>query len=242
MMHAKFSNGPDHLPSETTILVVDDDVALCEMMIEYLGSSGFNVRSAYNGRDGLACALKNDFSLIILDGMLPFLDGLEALRQLRKHSNVPVIMLTARTRESDRITGLDTGADDYLPKPFSPGELLARVRAVLRRFNNAICVRPDLLKTGPLELDQVKRIVKRSGQIIALTDTEFSILELLMRSAGRIVTRDEISSALYQRATSPFERSLDVHLSNLRKKVEQNGPPLIQTVRGAGYIMLEEVG
>lgn len=169
--------------------------------------------------------------------MLPVLDGFEVLRQLRKRSSVPVIMLTARTRERDRITGLDSGADDYLPKPFNPDELLARIRAVRRRYTHANLAEAELLRAGPLELNGVARVVRRSGEVIELTETEFQILELLMRTPGRVVTRDEIAAALYQRESTPFERSLDVHVSHLRKKVEQNGPPLIRTVRGSGYVI-----
>jgi two-component system response regulator CpxR len=174
---------------------------------------------------------------VILDVMLPVLDGFEVLRQLRKRSSVPVIMLTARTYEHDRIAGLDSGADDYLPKPFSPDELLARVRAVLRRYTSANLAQPGVLRAGPLELNVITRVVRRSGEVVDLTEREYQILELLMRAPGRVVTRDEIAAALHQRASSPFERSLDVHVSHLRKKVEQNGPALIRTSRGSGYVI-----
>jgi len=219
------------------ILLVDDDVELCGLMKEYFRRNGCAVECVHNGRDGLVRALEDKHQVVILDGMLPALDGIEVLRQLRKHSSVPVIMLTARTRPRDRIAGLDSGADDYLPKPFSPDELLARIRAVRRRYLNANFTKAEILRAGPVELNEVTRVVRRSGEIIELTETEFQILELLMRNPGRAVTRDEIATVLYRRETAPFERSLDVHVSHLRKKLERNGPQLIRTVRGSGYVI-----
>jgi two-component system response regulator CpxR len=219
---------------------VDDDVELCKLVAEYFDGKGYTIQSAHNGRDGLAHALKGNIELVLLDGMLPVLDGIEVLRQLRKSSSIPVIMLTARTRERDRIEGLDSGADDYLPKPFAPDELLARIRAVLRRYNQGNRSQPEILRVGPLELNPAMRTARRSGEPISLTETELQILELLMRSAGRTVSRDEIAAVLYHRKSTPYERSLDVHISHLRKKVEQNGPPLIHTVRYAGYIIYPE--
>jgi two-component system response regulator CpxR len=172
--------------------------------------------------------------------MLPVLDGFEVLRQLRKRSAIPVIMLTARTQERDRITGLDSGADDYLPKPFSPDELLARIHAVLRRYRSVPAATIETLSAGGIELDAAAGIVRCKGELVALTAMEFQILELLMRSAGRIVNRDEFSAVLYQRKATPYERSLDVHVSHLRKKIEQEGPQLIRAVRGIGYVFLPE--
>jgi two-component system response regulator CpxR len=222
-----------------SILLIDDDVELCALMTEYFGVNGYSIECVHNGRDGLARALEERHKLIILDGMLPVLDGFEVLRQLRRRATVPVIMLTARAQERDRITGLDIGADDYLPKPFGPDELLARIRAVLRRFSNAHPSTRELLRVGEIELDPVKRAVRRSGNIISLTAVEFQILELLMRSTGRIVSRDEISVVLYQRKSTPYERSADVHVSHLRKKIEKDEEPLILTIRGIGYVMTE---
>jgi two-component system response regulator CpxR len=225
---------PEQRPS---LLIIDDDVELCTLMQEYFTSHGYDLHAVHNGRDGLAEALEAKHDLVILDGMLPVLDGLDVLRQLRKHSSIPVIMLTARTHERDRITGLNSGADDYLPKPFSPDELLARIRAVLRRYSRQAPV-AELLQVGPIELEPDNRVVRRSGEEVSLTELEFQILELLMRSAGRVVNRDEIAAVLYQRETTPYERSLDVHVSHLRKKIEREGKSLIQTVRGAGYRMI----
>ena len=229
-------------PAKCAILLIDDDVELCSLVTEYFDSKGYTVQCAHNGRDGLARALREEHDLVILDGMLPVLDGFEVLRQLRKRSSIPVIMLTARTQERDRIAGLDAGADDYLPKPFGPDELSARIRAVLRRYDRENRAEPDLFRAGPIELNAVTRVVRRSGEVIALTELEFQILEMLMRSAGRVVTRDEITAALYQRESTPYERSLDVHVSHLRKKIEQEGPPLVRTVRGAGYVITAEEG
>ena len=220
-----------------SILLVDDDVELCRLMKEYFGRKGCAVDSVHNGRDGLVRALEEKHQIVILDGMLPALDGLEVLRQLRKRSSIPVIMLTARTRERDRISGLDSGADDYLPKPFSPDELLARIRAVRRRYANASLAGADVLRAGPLELNAGTHAVQCGGHSVELTETEFQILELLMRSPGRAVTRGEIAAVLYRREAAPFERALDVHVSHLRRKLERNGPQLIRTVRGSGYVI-----
>jgi two-component system response regulator CpxR len=231
---------PSPAQAKPTILLVDDDVELCKLVAEYFGGKGYEVQSAYNGRDGLARALKGNIDLVILDGMLPVLDGIEVLRQLRKRSLIPVIMLTARTRESDRIYGLDCGADDYLPKPFAPDELLARIRAVMRRCSPANRVQSEMLRIGALELCPGSRTVRRAGELLSLTETEFQILEMLMRSAGRTVSRDELAAVLYHRKSTPYERSLDVHISHLRKKVEQDGQTLIHTVRYAGYIIYPE--
>jgi two-component system, OmpR family, response regulator CpxR len=224
---------------EHSILLIDDDVELCALMTEYFGTKGYAIECAHNGRDGLARALENRHSLIILDGMLPVLDGFEVLRQLRKRASIPVIMLTARAQEHDRITGLDIGADDYLPKPFGPDELLARMCAVLRRYNHGHRSPQELLRVGPIELDPGNRLVRRSGEIISLTAIELQILELLMRSTGRVVSRNEIAVVLYQREATPYERSLDVHMSHLRRKIEKEDGLLIRTVRGVGYVLTE---
>ncbi|HEX8924885.1 MAG TPA: response regulator transcription factor [Terriglobales bacterium] len=226
----------DHPEQQGKLLLIDDDVELCALMHEYFTAKGYLLDSVNNGRDGLARALEEKHDLIILDGMLPVLDGFEVLRQLRKRSAIPVIMLTARTQERDRITGLETGADDYLPKPFGPDELLARIRAVLRRYGSQR-PRPEVLRVGPIELNSDTRVVRRGDETVSVTDIEFQILELLMRAAGRIVTRDEIAAVLYQREATPYERSLDVHISHLRKKIETDDVPLIRTVRGSGYTM-----
>jgi len=229
-----------------TILIVDDDVELCALMKDFFAQQGFHTECAYDGHAGLLRALEGKFDLVILDAMLPVLDGFEVLRRLRKQSAIPVIMLTARTAQRDRIEGLDAGADDYLPKPFGPEELAARVRAVLRRLGKAETLRPDVMESGGLKLDARAREVRCLGRPVDLTSVEFDILELLMRASGRIVSRDELAVVLHQRRSTPYERSLDVHISHLRKKLEsaqqRNGSsdserkPLIRTVRGMGYL------
>jgi two-component system response regulator CpxR len=240
MIEKSASSGTTEPGTKSAILLVDDDAELCNLMREYFSRAGHSVECAYDGRSGLAAALSGKHDLVILDGMLPALDGLEVLRQLRKRSSIPVIMLTARTLGKDRITGLDSGADDYLPKPFLPDELFARIRAVMRRYNNTPLVKSDVLACGDLELNPITHVVRHAGDDLDITGTEFQILEILMRSPGRTVSRDEISTVLYQRESTPFERALDVHISHLRKKLEQRGMPVIRTVRGVGYMFAGE--
>jgi two-component system response regulator CpxR len=218
------------------LLLVDDDAELCALMKEYFTLKGFRITCAYNGRDGLTQALEAVHDLVILDGMLPVLDGFEVLRQLRRRSEVPVIMLTARAQERDRIEGLECGADDYIPKPFGADELLARVRAVLRRSAGRQNPRPETLVVGDITLEPATGVVRRAGLPVALTSMEVQVLELLMRSAGRIVSRDEVCAVLYQRRATPYERSLDVHISHLRKKIESGKSHTIRSIRGAGYL------
>lgn len=217
------------------ILVIEDDAELCGLMVDYFMQHGFQIEAVHDGRTGLARALEGDHSLIVLDVMLPVLDGFEVLRQLRKRRATPVIMLTARTAQPDRITGLNAGADDYLPKPFGPEELLARIRAVLRRAGHTDASEAQTVEIGGLALNPQTREVRYGGQAMEITSIEFDILELLVRSAGRTVTRDELSVVLHQRPATPYERSLDVHISHLRKKLEGAGGCSIRTVRGAGY-------
>ena len=216
------------------ILLIEDDQGLCSLMTDYFVLHGFAVESAYDGRRGLARALEGNFDLIVLDVMLPVLDGFEVLRQIRKRLGTPVIMLTARTARTDRIAGLDAGADDYLPKPFAPEELLARMRAVLRRTGRTE-PEPREGEAGGVRLNPQTRQVWASGEPVEVTALEFDVLELLVRAAGRTVSRDELAAAIYQRMPTPYERSLDVHISHLRKKLERGGQTPIRTIRGAGY-------
>lgn len=180
-----------------TVLVVEDDRDLCAMMREYFAPFGFSLEAAHDGQEGLARALEDTFDLIILDVMLPIIDGFEVLRQVRRRSTVPVIMLTARTDPADRVGGLNAGADDYLPKPFGPEELLARMNAVLRRTQVPGTGLPGvghaLLRVGTLEVETAARGVTLRGEAVSLTQTEFDLLECLARAAGRIVTRDAIA-------------------------------------------------
>lgn len=224
-----------------TILLVDDDAELCALMSEFFVQSEFALEAVNDGRRGLARSLEGNFDLILLDVMLPVLDGFAVLKQLRKRSQAPVIMLTARTAQSDRIAGLEGGADDYLPKPFGPEELLARIRAVLRRSRHARGAKPEAIRAGALIINSNTRDVTLAGAPVVLTSTEFDILEFLTGSAGRVVSRDELAAMLYQREGTPYERSLDVHISHLRKKLEGENRVAIRTVRGVGYLLSSNV-
>jgi two-component system, OmpR family, response regulator CpxR len=215
------------------ILLIDDDAELCSLLVEFLSREGFSIECEHDGTRGLDRALHGGFNLMILDVMLPGLDGFEILRRLRAESRVPVLMLTARGEDMDRISGLEMGADDYLPKPFNPRELVARIRAILRRLE-----RPRSPE-GPLEINGVHidpgtREVSANGRKIEVTTFEFDILEWLMRSAGKVVSRDDLMEHLYNRKATAFDRSVDMHISHLRKKLE-TGRPIIKTIRGAGY-------
>lgn len=226
---------------QPSLLLIDDDAELCSMMKEFFLQNGYQLDCAYNGRDGLARAVKNTYDLIVLDVMLPLLNGFTVLQQLRRRKQVPVIMLTARVHRQDRIGGLNAGADDYLPKPFDPDELLARIRAVLRRAGR-LEFGDDSNKTfGDIRVNVQTREVWTGGRIIDLTALEFDILELLIRSAGRIVSRDEITASLMEREATPYDRALDVHISHLRLKLGR-GNTMIRTVRGVGYVFTAEPG
>jgi two-component system response regulator CpxR len=220
---------------QLSLLLVDDDAELCAMMKEFFAESGHRLDCAYNGRDGLAGALNGSYDLAILDVMLPVFDGLTLLQQLRRRKDLPVIMLTARVQQHDRILGLNAGADDYLPKPFDPDELLARIKAVLRRADAANWKSSTILTVGDIQVNPTTRELRIAGSPVELTEVEFDLLEMLMRSAGRIVSRDEITLALFQREATPYDRFLDVHISHLRKKLD-GGRKLIRAVRGVGYV------
>jgi two-component system, OmpR family, response regulator CpxR len=224
------------------VLLAEDDTELCALMGDYFTPHGFTLEAVHNGCEALRRALQGGFDLLILDVMMPVLDGFEVLRQIRKRSAVPVIMLTARTSQADRIDGLNAGADDYLPKPFAPEELLARIRAVLRRAGNPAPGADTLIECGVLQVQPATREVWLRGEPVALTSIEFDILECLGRSPGRVVSRDALAAALYQREIGPFERSMDVHISHLRKKLDNDEETMIQTVRGSGYLLTPRSG
>jgi two-component system response regulator CpxR len=226
------------------ILVIDDDIELCELLNEYLSSEGFIVQTAHHGELGAQQALADDFALVVLDVMLPGLNGFDVLRKIREASKVPVIMLTARGDDIDRIVGLELGADDYLPKPFNPRELVARIRAVQRRSEameikeNEVQQKRQELHVGDVVLCPANRSVKRNGQAIELTSVEFTLLEILLRQAGEVISREELVAKALGRRLSAYDRSIDVHVSALRKKLghQYGNMERIKTIRGIGYL------
>jgi two-component system response regulator CpxR len=224
-----------------SILVIDDDVDMCGMLAEYLESEGLQVETVHNGEHGLKRALSGEHSLILLDVMLPKINGIEVLRRLRTESNARVLLLTARGEEVDRIIGLEVGADDYVPKPFSARELLARIRAILRRPETgpaATSRGPSRTVLGDVEMDKGTRSVRRAGSDIELTALEFNLLELLLGMAGQVVTRERVATAVLGRHFSPIDRSIDVHVSKLRRKLgpQASGRERIKSIRSVGYI------
>jgi two-component system, OmpR family, response regulator CpxR len=220
------------------ILVVDDDVELCSLVSEYLRPEGFQVEAVHDGKAGLARALSGDHLLAVLDVMLPGMNGFDVLRRIRDDSRVPVLLLTARGEDVDRIVGLEIGADDYLPKPFNPRELVARIRAILRRTRaKGKAPVPDVIRVGDVELDPATRTVLHRGKPVELTSVEFSLLQVLLREAGRVVTREALVDEVLGRKFSPFDRSIDMHVSKVRKKLgDSDTGDHIKTIRGAGYI------
>jgi DNA-binding response OmpR family regulator len=229
--------GLAHGQTVEEILLIDDDVELCGMLTEYLGRYGFHVRTVHRGDAGLKAALERSYALVLLDVMLPGLDGFEVLKRIRAESPVSVLLLTARGEDVDRIVGLEIGADDYLSKPFNPRELLARIRAILRRSQSAAPqTEQNLLRVEGLELNRAARTVTDEGKKIELTDVEFALLETLMRAPGKLVAREEISESVLGRKFHPFDRSLDMHVSRLRRKLgERGGEERVKTIRGMGY-------
>jgi DNA-binding response OmpR family regulator len=229
----------------TKVLLVDDDRKFCRLVQEYLHSMGYKVTVAHTGGEGLEMAVSADFQAIILDIMMPGMDGFEVLRKLRQTSDVPVLMLTALGEETDRIVGLKMGADDYVPKTFSTRELLARPRAVIRRhviFEHHRRMQPktgDVLTVGDLRINLSSRTVRLGEQTIVLTAFEFDLLVSLARSAGQVLTRDQLLNAVASRDYEVFYRSVDVHISSLRKKLGDNPrkPAYIRTFRSTGYML-----
>jgi two-component system response regulator CpxR len=227
------------MKSVDRILVVDDDTELCSLVAEYLKPEGFQVEAVHDGKAGLARALNGDYLLVVMDVMLPGLNGFDVLRKIRDSSRMPVLLLTARGEDVDRIVGLEIGADDYLPKPFNPRELVARIRAILRRTNvkEGDTPVPDVIKVGDVELDPATRSVLHNGKPVDLTSVEFGLLQVLLREAGRVVTREALVDEVLGRKFSPFDRSIDMHVSKVRKKLgDSDSEDHIKTVRGAGYI------
>jgi two-component system response regulator CpxR len=227
------------------ILLIDDDTELCELLTDYLRPEGFEITPVHDGIQGLQTAISRagQYDLIVLDIMLPGMNGFEVLRRLRSQSDTPVLMLTARDEEVDRIVGLEMGADDYLSKPFNPRELIARARAILRRTKDrhdrsAAPFSPEKIIVGDIELDTGTRVVLRNGERLDLTSVEFSFLEILLRAAGHVVTREQLTEGVLGRTLTAYDRSVDVHLSSLRKKLGHKFGEIerIKTIRGVGYI------
>ena len=219
------------------VLVIDDDAELCQLVTRYLVREGFDITWASSGNAGAGRALAGDYALIMLDVMMPDTDGFDVLRRIRQHSRTPVLMLTARGDTHDRIQGLEMGADDYLPKPFDPAELVARIRAILRRSAKQLPL-PAAIAIGDIELDSGARTVRRSGAPVDLTTVEFDLLAALLRVAGSTVSREDLVRHVLGRDFSPFDRSIDTHVCNLRRKLGPagEGEERIKGVRGAGYL------
>jgi DNA-binding response OmpR family regulator len=229
---------PAVLESETrtTLLIIDDDQELCAMLSEYLALEGFTAHSAATGSLGIEELSRHSIDLVVLDVMLPELSGFEVLRRIRAFSRVPVVMLTARGEEIDRIVGLEMGADDYLAKPFSPRELIARIRAVLRRGPGDAAAANGLIRWGPLWLDLRARRAGIAEHDLELTAAELRILELLVRADTGTVSRDELMQHALGRRLLPTDRSLDTHVSNLRRKLQRYTERVnVQSIRGSGY-------
>jgi len=225
-----------------TILIVDDEAKIVKLLRDYLERAGFAVRSAADGKSALSLARTEKPDLMILDLGLPTMDGLDVTRELRKVSNVPIIMLTARAEESDKLIGLELGADDYITKPFSPKEVVARVRVVFRRMDAYTSTSPELIRAADLTLDVPRlRVMAQDREIEELTPSEFSLLVTLARAPGRVFTRAQLLGALHGVAFESYERAIDAHIKNIRHKIEPNPsePRYIQTVYGMGYRFAE---
>jgi DNA-binding response OmpR family regulator len=224
--------------STTQLLLIDDDTELCAMLGEYLAPEGFTVTALHDGESGARAALSGAFDVVVLDVMMPRLNGIDALRRIRVASSVPVLMLTAKGDDTDRIVGLELGADDYLPKPFNPRELVARLRAILRRGVTA--ADNTLVNAGPLVIRPGERTANWRGKTLDITSTEFNLLEVLARHAGHVVSKGDLAEQALGRRLTRFDRSIDVHMSKLRNKLGllDDGRSPIQTVRGMGYQLI----
>jgi two-component system response regulator CpxR len=231
------------IPGGIKILMIDDDKKLCRLVADYLGPMGYVLEAAHNGVKGLEMIPAGNYEAVILDVMMPGMDGFEVLKRLRKKSDIPVLMLTAMGDEIDRIVGLEMGADDYLPKTFSSRELLARLRAVTRRHSRscrqtALETRDTTLIFGDLHIDPGARTARLGKKILNLTPVEYDLLTLLAKAPGRVLTRDQLLDSVSGRSYDVFDRSVDVHISSLRRKLGENprNPGFIQTVRTVGYM------
>lgn len=224
------------------VLLIDDDPGLCDLLGQLLELEGFHMSFAYDGQAGLDMALKSDFNLILLDVMLPKFNGFEVLKRLREQKQTPVLMLTAKGDEIDRVVGLEIGADDYLPKPFNDRELIARMRAIIRRTNltHDENNQDTLQKIGDLKIDIARQEVFCQDKLIILTSTEFALLNALSQQVGQLISKEALSLNVLGKQLMPYDRSLDMHLSNLRKKLplRADARPRVKTLRGKGYIWL----
>jgi len=221
------------------LLVVDDDRELCHLLTQYLEPEGFVVSSVHTGADGLRVGIEGNHELIVLDVMLPDMKGFDVLREVRMRIRTPVLMLTAKGDDFDRILGLELGADDYLPKPFNPRELIARISAILRRSGwQSENSRPPLVKSGDIEIDLAARTASKAGELLRLTSAEFDILHMFVELPGQVLTREALVEKVLDRKFSPFDRSIDLHISNLRRKLgrQSDGGERIRSVRGIGYL------
>jgi DNA-binding response OmpR family regulator len=220
------------------VLIVDDDVELCALLAERLSIEGYAIEAVHDGARGLERASSQEYALVVLDLMLPGMGGLDVLRRLRAQSAVPVLILSARGEDVERILGLEIGADDFLPKPFNPRELIARIRAILRRAS-PVATTTDLLSAGDISLDPAAREAWMDGSALPLTSLEFTLLETFLQDAGRIVTREELTETVLGRKLGSFDRVIDVHVSNLRKKLGSTPEgERIKAVRGSGYLFV----
>ena len=222
------------------ILIIDDDEELCDLVTEFLGAEGFDVESVNDGEAGLKRALDGDHDIVILDVMLPKMNGFDVLSEVRKESKLPILMLTARGDDMERIVGLEIGADDYLPKPFNPRELAARMRAILRRSaaHDGDGETIERLDVDGIVMSTASRAATLDGEDLNLTSVEFELLYVLLKDAGKIVKKEDLSETVLERKLSPYDRSLDMHISNLRKKMgpRPDGSDRIKTIRSVGYI------
>ena len=224
------------------VLMIDDDEELADMLGEYLGGRGLRFESRADVASGLERLDAEDFDALILDVMLPDGDGFDVCRSVRSKSDIPILMLTARGDETDRIVGLEIGADDYLPKPFNPRELLARLRAILRRAQATASPEADVLRFDDLEIDRAARVVRRAGEVRELTSHQFDLLVVLAESAGRVLSRDQLMQRVRGESLAPFDRSIDVHVSRIRAAIESDPrkPRRLLTIRGAGYVFARD--
>ena len=224
--------------------MIDDDQELCQLLTEFLTLEGFSVTAVHEGKCGVETALSGDYQLILLDVTLPKLNGFEVLKRIRQQSQIPILMLTARGDDVDRIIGLEIGADDYLPKPFNHRELVARIKAILRRSESVVIPEsgPSVMEIDDLTINLLNREIKRNGQLLEMTATEFVVLKILVQRSGMLVERGELTRLALGRRLMQYDRAIDMHVSNVRRKIREkpDGSPRIKTVRGSGYFYITE--